>query len=393
VGLASVWLSKQLSLNLWEIILEGFSVMGDIKVIVKELLSKKSERKDVSLDSLSEQLRSGKHLTIPQMTLAMLSLIEATSDESERLNFLRELRPEVSNSEMLATAAAVLLHYAPPVLHHEPILFDCVGTGGDRLGLYNLSTLASLVVAACGVKVAKHGNRAITSGCGAADLLQALSVPIEISPEESGELIRKLGITCLFAPLYHQATRNVQPLRLKLKQEGIVTLFNLLGPLTNPACPSHRLLGVYHPDLLVRMAEAVQQSGCCRAWVVSGQAAEDTWMDEISPCGLTRVVEVTPDGLVEKELLPDDFGISPIPVHSLTGGDVPKNLQKALEILNGEISPYRDAICMNTAVGLMLVGRVKTLLDGMEQARKAIDSRAAFHLLDNWRSWKPGCSD
>jgi anthranilate phosphoribosyltransferase len=286
---------------------------------------------------------------------------------------------------MLAGAAGVLREVAPRIPYEGPT-FDCVGTGGDRLGLFNLSTLAGLIVAAAGVPVAKHGNRAITSSCGSADILDKLGIPIALMPEQVAESLEANHFAFLFAPFYHRATRNVQPLRKKLSAQGIPTLFNLLGPLSNPACPSRMLIGVYHPRFAEAMAQAMQRLGCRRAWVVSGYAGEAKWMDEVSLCGPTRIVSFDEtEGIETREIHPRDFGLETVPLDALLGGDCARNLALANDILDGKSSPLCDAVCLNAAVGLFLTDAAESVADGIRGAKDLLASGKVRQQVDRLR--------
>jgi anthranilate phosphoribosyltransferase len=318
------------------------------------------------------------------MAQAMRLLVAGSPLERVRLDFLRKLSPECANGEMLAAAAGVLRALAPRIPFAADVVFDCCGTGGDRLGLFNVSTLAGLTVAAAGVAVAKHGNRAITSGCGSADLLEALGVPIDATPEQAAESLRKHCIAFLFAPLYHKATRNVQPLRLQLKKEGIATFFNLIGPLSNPLSPNRQLVGVFHPRFLRSMAEALQLLGCEHGWVVCGQTGDGRWMDEISPCGPTQVCEITAGRIEESVLSLEDLGFEPVSLEELKGGDIEANARIAREVLAGSPSAQAEAVCLNAGVGLYLAGKAVSVIDGVAAARELIQSGQAAQLMSHW---------
>lgn len=308
------------------------------------------------------------------MVQAVRLLILGAPVESERLAFLRELSPDRATGEMLAAAAAVLRDLAPDVPTTVEPLFDCCGTGGDKLGHFNISTLSGLTLGAMGVPIAKHGNRAITSHCGSADILEELGVPVDLSPAEAGRAIDEEGFAFLFAPQYHSATRNVQPLRKKLSEEGRPTLFNLLGPLSNPAMPTHQLVGVFHPDHLVKMAEALSLLDCSVAWVVSGEAGEGKWMDEISPSGPTRVIELREGILSQREFHPEEVGMDPVPIESLVGGGRSENRKIAESLMAGEPSPCLDAVALSSGVSLALVGKAESPVEGFTAARDFLQS-------------------
>ncbi|NUN94815.1 MAG: anthranilate phosphoribosyltransferase [Candidatus Omnitrophica bacterium] len=337
-----------------------------------------------ALAAFTELLELEGKLSWHDTAQAMRLLVGATPTEEDRLAFLRELAPERATGEMLAAAAAVLRELAPGIPFSAKVVFDCCGTGGDRLGLFNFSTLAALVVAAAGVPVAKHGNRAITSGCGSADILTALGVRIEETPEQVAELLNKNRIAFLFAPLFHTATKNVQPLRLKLREEGVATLFNLLGPVTNPARPTHQLVGVFDDRHRRPLAEAFSLLGCRRTWIVSGWAGEGVWMDEVSPCGPTRVTELADGDLRERVFDPSEVGMEPPPLAALKGGDAATNAALAREVLSGKSSPISEAVALNAGVALFVAEATETPREGLARARALLKSGAASEVLDRW---------
>jgi anthranilate phosphoribosyltransferase len=343
---------------------------------LQELLSKQRLPPAEYITSYRRLLDLNGYLSWEDTVQAMRLLMAGTTRESEALLFLRSFRPEIATGPMLAAAAGVLQEVAPRIPHHEENVFDCVGTGGDRLGLFNLSTLAGLVVATAGVPVAKHGNRAITSQSGSADLLEKLGIPIENSPQEVAEALKKnRRFAFLFAPLYHKATKNVQPLRKKLSEEGVPTLFNLLGPLSNPARPTHMVVGAYRPEFLRPMVEALQLLGVHRAWVVCGSAGESGWMDEVSLCGPTKVVELLEGGDSEEfQIDPEAFGLEGVPLESLKGGTSEHNLDLAKRVLSGEDSALTNAVCANAAVGLYLTGKAASVIVGCGMARELLSS-------------------
>lgn len=341
------------------------------------------------LTAIERLLRLNGRLSATDTVQAMLLLMDGRAPESDRLSFLRAFSLETASGEMLAAAAGVLRALAPKVPFHAPLTFDSCGTGGDRTGLLNISTLAALVLASAGVPVAKHGNRAITSSCGSADLLEALGVPIEVGPAEAAEILRQVGIVFLFAPFYHRATRNVQPLRLVLRNEGRATLFNLLGPLSNPMEPTHQVVGVFNPSFMRPMAEALEKIGCRRAWVVCGENGQGGWIDEVSPCGNTKLIEVVPGQIRELTLKLADIGFTPIAFQDLKGGDVEKNRAIAEQVLSGHNGPGLEAVSLNAGVGLYVCGKAGSVASGIEMARRILLEKKAWVLLEKWRSFKP----
>jgi anthranilate phosphoribosyltransferase len=263
-------------------------------------------------------------------------------------------------------------------------LVDTCGTGGDAVGTFNVSTATAFVVAGCGVRVAKHGNRsstpkldgqAITAKCGAADVMEALGVKIELSPELIAKCIEEVGIAFLFAPAIHSAAKYVQPAR---RETRLRTVFNLLGPLTNPAGASAQVVGVYALDLVEKVAEALSMLGTHRAFVVHGLDG----LDEITITGPTRVAEVRGGNVRSYEITPEEFGLEPAPMSSLKGGDAAENARIIREILGGEKSPRRDIVLMNAAAALMAASKTEHLKDGAALAAESIDSGKASQKLD-----------
>jgi anthranilate phosphoribosyltransferase len=252
---------------------------------------------------------------------------------------------------------------------------DIVGTGGDNSGSWNVSTLASIVVAACGVPVAKHGNRAASSRSGAADTLTALGVKIGLPPEGVERCLREVGIGFMMAPSHHAAMRHVGPTRVEL---GTRTLFNLLGPLSNPAGVKRQLIGVFSAAWLEPMAEVLRNLGSERVWITCGSDG----LDEITTTGPTRVVELKAGQLHAFEVTPEEAGLERAEPAALKGGDPAANAAALLKALTGEPSAYRDIALINAAAALIVAGKATSLKDGVAQGASAIDSGAARGALD-----------
>jgi anthranilate phosphoribosyltransferase len=263
-------------------------------------------------------------------------------------------------------------------------LVDTCGTGGDAAGTFNISTVTAFVVAGAGVRVAKHGNRSstpkvdgqtVTAKCGAADVMEALGVKIQLAPEVIAQCLKEVGIAFLFAPAIHSAAKYVAPVRRELK---LRTVFNLLGPLTNPAGASAQVVGVYSLELVDKVAEALSLLGTHRAFVVHGLDG----LDEITITGPTRVAEIREGTLRSYEISPEEFGFKTAPLTSLSGGDAAENARIVREILGGEKSPRRDVVLMNAAAALVAAGKAEHLKDGAAIASKSIDSGRAAEKLD-----------
>ena len=250
-------------------------------------------------------------------------------------------------------------------------LVDTCGTGGDASDTFNISTVSALTIAGAGVRVAKHGNRGITSKCGSADVMEALGVNINLPPARIAECLGEVGFAFMLAPAMHTATKYVQPARRELRP--LRSVFNLLGPLTNPARASAQVVGVYSEDLVEKLAMALQMLGLNRALVVHGSDG----LDEISISGPTKIGEVRGEWVRTYEVTPAQFGFSPAPLSSITGGDTQANAQIIRKILEGEKSPRRDIVLMNAAAALVAAGKADSLKEAMPLAVDSIDSGAA----------------
>jgi anthranilate phosphoribosyltransferase len=279
-----------------------------------------------------------------------------------------------------ATAMRARATALPEELEGSPqggaMLVDCCGTGGDGRATLNVSTIAALVVAACGVKVAKHGNRAVSSRSGSADVLSSLGVNISCGPGGALRCLREAGICFLFAPDYHGATRHAAGVRREL---GVRTIFNLLGPLTNPAGVRRQLLGVFDPKWCEPIAQALSALGSERALVVHGEGG----LDEIAPAGKTFVAELAPDGAVRTfTLSPADFGLAEEDPAGLRGGEPAENAARAREILAGQPGAARAAVVMAAAATLRVAERAQDFPAGARMAEAAIDSGRARQILE-----------
>jgi len=254
-------------------------------------------------------------------------------------------------------------------------LVDTCGTGGDASGTFNISTATALVAAGAGVRVAKHGNRSVTSRCGSADVMEALGVNIDLPPARLAACLEQVGIAFLFAPALHSAMKYVQPARRELK---LRTVFNLLGPLTNPAHASAQVVGVYSDDLVDKLAEALSMLGLRRAMVVHGADG----LDEITITGPTRIAEVRDGRVRTYEVTPEDFGLRSAPIEAISGGDAAANAGHIREILKGARNPRRDVVLLNAAAALVTAERAQHLHDALPLASNAIDSGAAAAKLE-----------
>lgn len=290
--------------------------------------------------------------------------------------FLAALSAKGETIEEITACAAGMRARALPVEYTDDLL-EIVGTGGDGSNSFNISTTSSIVIAAGGVRVAKHGNRAASSRSGAADCLEALGVNISLSPEQCVSLLQNVGICFLFAQTYHSSMKYVGPVR---KELGIRTIFNILGPLTNPAHANLQVLGVYSEEMVEPLAHVLHNLGVRRGMVVYGQDK----LDEISLSSPTTVCEFNGDEFTTYVIHPQDFGLTPCEKSELVGGTPQENAQITLDILNGAKGAKRDAVLLNAGAGLYVAGKAASLEDGVRLAAELIDSGRAMAKLQEF---------
>lgn len=324
----------------------------------------------------TDKLINHQNLTYEQAGAVINEIMNGETSQVQTAAFLAALSAKGETPEEIAACASAMRSHALPVEHHMDLL-EIVGTGGDGAGSFNISTTASLVIASGGVAVAKHGNRAASSKCGAADCLEALGVNINLSPEKCLELLKNIGICFFFAQKYHTSMKYVGPVR---KEMGVRTIFNLLGPLTNPAAANMQVLGVYSEDLLEPMAKALSQLGVKKGLAVYGQDK----LDEISVCAPTAVCEFGGGNYRTYTICPEDFGLKTASHDALKGGTPAENAQITIDILNGMEGPKRDAVLMNAGAGLYVAGKADTLADGVKLAACLIDQGLAKQKLEDF---------
>jgi len=329
----------------------------------------------VSLTPLLDKVADRCDLTTEEMASAVDALIEGSAPEVAFAGLLIGLRVKGETADELVGAATALRRRAIEVPTLSRPELDTAGTGGDGSGSLNLSTAAALIAAADGVRVAKHGNRAASSQCGSADLLEALGIAIDMGPQAAAEAIDQRCFAFLFAPAYHPAMRAVALVRRSL---GVRTLFNMVGPLVNPASPRAQLVGVFSPSRLVLMGQALARLGCERALVVAAEAG----LDEIAPEGATHALRVEGGKLQEISLTAADFDLDPTPMAAIKGGAAALNASIIRAILSGEAHPARNAVLMNAGAALMLAGRADGFAAGARRAAEVIDRGDVVKLLD-----------
>lgn len=317
---------------------------------------------------------SGHSLTREQATEVMQEIMEGEATPAQLGAFLTALRLKGESTEEVAGMAAVMREKALRVDAEGPLL-DVVGTGGDGKNTFNISTASAFVAAACGARVAKHGNRAASSSCGAADVLEALGVKVELTPQGVAHCIEEAGMGFMFAPAFHPSMRYAAPVRREI---GIRTVFNILGPLTNPARAQCMLLGVAYEQLGGLMAEALRLLDIQHALVVHGADG----MDEISLSGPSTVWEVRGGEVSTWTIDVADTGLTPASTEDLLGGSAEENAATMRRLFQGEGGPVRDAVLLNSAAALMAADKVASLGEGVEIAAEAIDGGAALDRVD-----------
>ncbi len=320
-----------------------------------------------------QKLATGQPLSRPEAEDAFGIIMSGEATASQIGAFLMALRLRGESVHEIAGAVSTMRGKMLKVDAPDDAM-DIVGTGGDASGSWNVSTASALVVAGCGVPVAKHGNRALTSRSGAADTLAALGVNLELGPEGISKCIRLAGIGFMFAPAHHSAMRHVGPTRVEL---GTRTIFNLLGPLSNPAGVKRQLLGVFAPEWVEPLAHVLNDLGCKAAWVVHGDG-----LDEMTLTGTTKVAELK-DGKVRCfDVTPEDAGLARTDAAALKGGDSEHNARALRALLERNPGAYRDITLLNSAAALIVAGRANTLKEGVALAAASIDSGKALAALD-----------
>lgn len=332
--------------------------------MIKEAIEKITEKQDLTYDEayqVMNEIMSGE--TTPTQNAAFLAALSTKSTRAE-------------TTEEIAGCAAAMRDHALK-METELEIFEIVGTGGDNAHSFNISTTSALVAAAGGMKVAKHGNRAASSKCGTADCLEALGVNIQQSPERCKELLEEVGMCFFFAQKYHSSMKYVGAIR---KELGFRTVFNILGPLTNPGCPKLQLLGVYDEYLVVPLAQVLMNLGVKRGMVVYGQDK----LDEISMSAPTTVCEFKDGWFRTHTITPEDFGLARCTKEELVGGTPEENAQITLAILKGEKGPKRDAVLMNAGAALYIGGKAESMAEGIKLAAEIIDSGKALATLEKF---------
>lgn len=323
------------------------------------------------------KLSKKEDLTYTEAEEVMNEIMEGQASQVQMSSYLTALSLKGETIDEITASAAGMRAHCIKLLHDMDVL-EIVGTGGDGANSFNISTTSALVIAAGGVPVAKHGNRAASSKSGAADVLEALGVKIDLKPEHSADVLKKIGICFLFAQNYHIAMKYVAPIR---KELGIRTVFNILGPLSNPAGANMELMGVYEQALVEPLAQVMMKLGVTRGMVVFGQDK----LDEISMSSPTSVCEIRDGWFQSYELTPEQFGYARCAKEELTGGTPEENATITKAILSGtERGPKRCAVCLNAGAALYVTGKTETIELGVRMAEQLIDSGAAARKLEEF---------
>ncbi|MBI2890420.1 MAG: anthranilate phosphoribosyltransferase [Nitrospirae bacterium] len=339
------------------------------------------------LGNLIGEVGRGRDLPFQRAEAAVRALTAEETADSERAAFLAALREKGETEEEIAAFAAVMRDLAHPLaVDRGTPLVDTCGTGGDGASTFNASTACIFVVAACGLRVAKHGNRAITSKCGSADLLEALGAKIELEPAQVSRCLAEAGIGFLFAPKFHTATRRVQAARKALAAKGLKTVFNLLGPLTNPARPTHQLLGVFDRKLTDTLARVLTRLGTSRAAVVWGDTGDGKGLDEVSITGPTYGTETRSGAPLRPiEWSPASFGFSTVSADQVRGGTPAENRDRLLEVLRtGRPDGLRSFVAANAAAALYVAGAAPTPGEAARLALERIRDGSALKKLEQF---------
>ncbi len=323
---------------------------------------------------LIEKLRRQEDLTTAEAAAAMAAIMKGEAAPAQIAGLLVGLAMKGERPSELVGFAQTMRANATPLKPPAGAIFDTCGTGGDRSGTFNISTAAAIVLAACGMRIAKHGNRSVSSQCGSADVLEALGVNIAATPAIVEQCLADVGVAFLFAPTFHPATKHAAQAR---KDLGVRTAFNLLGPLTNPAKPSRQIVGVPRPELTELLARSLALLGSERAWVVHGADG----LDELSTTGYTKVSECRGDSVQTFYVHPSDFGLAKASPESLTGGDAVTNAAIVRSVLAGQAGPARDVVLLNAGAALFVAGQAETVKAGIAEAAAAIDSGKAASTL------------
>ncbi|RMA96120.1 anthranilate phosphoribosyltransferase [Hydrogenothermus marinus] len=337
------------------------------------------------IKKLIKKITEFKDLEEEEVRFLFNSLMEGRLTDAQIGAVLTGLKMKGETIKEITEAAKVMREKAVKVpVKDKSKLIDTCGTGGDKVDTFNVSTITAFVIAGAGAKVAKHGNRSVSSKCGSADIMQALGVNIEMTPKIAAKAIEEIGLAFLFAPIYHPAMKNVIKQRREL---GIRTIFNILGPLSNPAGAKYQLMGVYDENLVEPLSKVLRLLGIEKGYVVYGKEG----LDEVSITSETVVGEINGDEISIYTVKPEDFGLKRASLSDIEGGDIDCNLQIALDILEGkDNSPKTDFVAINSAFALSAVGIVDNIKEGVQLAKETIYTKKAYEVLEKLRNFNKG---
>ncbi|MBT5926338.1 MAG: anthranilate phosphoribosyltransferase [Verrucomicrobia bacterium] len=341
------------------------------------------------LNELSNSLKQGKDLEPSEITSAIDALVSDVDSVEVKARFLSALAEKGESVEEIAGFASQLRSKAvTPILDYtvrQSTILDVCGTGGDHQNTFNISTTVAILAAAAGVYVAKHGNRAVTSKSGSADVLEALGIPVDLPPEEAAVSLKEHGFVFLFAPHYHPAFKHIVPARKLCAANGQRTIFNFLGPLLNPLMPSAQLIGVPKPEICGKLGKVLQSIGVTRGMVVCGEVGDGGHLDEFSTVGVNHVAEFYQDcGFHDSIMSPESFPIAKASIQDLEGGDAGENAEVIRKLFQGKLKgPKLDAVLLNAAAALFVAGRASSMVEGWELASNVLESGQAWDKLQN----------
>lgn len=326
------------------------------------------------------KVQQGSPLTHDEITIVMELIMsgEATIDDIKQ--FLLALNQKGPTIEEITACALIMRKFVIPVKSKHKVILDTCGTGGDHRNTFNISTASAIVIASCGVVVAKHGNRSVSSKCGSADVLESLGVDVTMEEKHLNQCLDEVGLAFLFAQRLHPAMKNVAGVR---KELGVKTIFNILGPLTNPAQATHQVMGVYSRDLVEPMAEVLKNLGLKRALVVHGADG----LDEITTTTKTFVADYNGNEIICYDIDPNELGLAEVSLNDLQGGSASDNAAILLDVLEGKKGPHQDIVLLNAAYGLYTADAVPNVMLGIEMARHAIESGRAKAKFESLREF------
>lgn len=327
------------------------------------------------IQEITEKLSQAKNLSPAEMEAVMEEIMTGSANKEQIVSFLTLLNKKGETIEEITAAVRVMRRHATKIKTKQEVILDTCGTGGDKLGTFNVSTVVAFVASGLGITVAKHGNRSVSSASGSADILEALGININLSQEKLERCLDEIGIAFLFAQALHPAMKFAAPARKEIASK---TIFNILGPLSNPAGATQQLVGVYDKRLTEILAQVLKNLGTQHALVVYGEDG----LDEITTTGRTFISEANKGKISNYEVDPQDFGFKKAKLEDLKGGSCQDNAKILLEILNGKTGAQRDIVLLNAGAAIFAADKAKSIKEGIELAKESIDSRKALKKLE-----------